>query len=831
MIRASLLFSFLTFIFGLIGCSSSTPPLNTSDFSKNDSSIIDTIPPTDLIPKVDAPECVKNEDCNGGICVEGSCCPTAEQVCGQVCCESGAICFANACVTPGSPCFVKEDCADDEYCEPSLGDNASTNSDAGLSDAGINDAGTSDASSGSVCLNPPPSEGRCLKLPEKCDDTNPQPGCLPSCEYHPSVKNLTVTTKWHWGEGTVKSFVNHVDVWSTPVVGRLTDTNCDGKVNQLDPPNIIFISGDAKGSQCAAGSVLQCNKGVLRVLDGASGQEIWSMDKVDPQSAGFTAMSIALGDITRDGHLEIVAVTGEAYVVIIDRTGTVIYTSDQPIPDAFNSGVIRNNFGWGGGLAIADMNGDGFAEIAYGRSVFTTKDNALTLLFTGTHGMGGAHGRSLSIFADLDGDGQEELVVGNAAYKYDGTDLWYNSTLYDGYPAVADFDGDGKPEVATIYSGNLRIVEGATGNLIVGPFALTGTKNGGPPTVADFDGDGKAEVGVAMADYYSVVDVELGATDPAQKLVELWHQINHDFSSSVTGSTVFDFEGDGKAEVIYNDECFLWVYDGTDGSVRFATPTTSFTATEASLVADVDGDGRAEMVMIANRASPTSWKCNIEPWITADPTRNRPAWVPPANYSAYSGITVFGDSENSWVGTRKIWNQHSYHVSNICDGRDDACQSSENTYGAIPRFKKPNWKVNWLNNFRQNVQGEGLFDAPDPTVSLRIACVSESQVEGVVRLYATLRNMGFALLPAGVEVGIYVQESGGDRLIYSEKSKTMLFPGQAIEIPYTTIPADNVLQTDTFIAKIIVDPQNPTFNECRPENNESDPTTNPCIIR
>ena len=69
-----------------------------------------------------------------------------------------------------------------------------------------------------------------------------------------------------------------------------------------------------------------------------------------------------------------------------------------------------------------------------------------------------------------------------------------------------------------------------------------------------------------------------------------WSTGNHDFSSSVTGSTVFDFEGDGIAEVIYNDECYMWVYDGPTGNVRFAAPTNSFTGTEASLVVDIDGN-------------------------------------------------------------------------------------------------------------------------------------------------------------------------------------------------------------------------------------------------
>jgi hypothetical protein len=57
--------------------------------------------------------------------------------------------------------------------------------------------------------------------------------------------------------------------------------------------------------------------------------------------------------------------------------------------------------------------------------------------------------------------------------------------------------------------------------------------------------------------------------------------------------------------------------------------------------------------------------------------------------------------------------------------------------------------VPWLNNFRQNVQDKGLFDAPDATVALRVDCATP------LELRATVRNLGLALLPAGVEVGFY----------------------------------------------------------------------------
>jgi hypothetical protein len=609
----------------ITACSDGTVPAPGDGGPRGDGDIGAVFPDAVIPPDSKGPACTKNEDCNGGVCLEGSCCASAEQVCGKLCCAVGKKCFANACVTPGKVCYSAGDCDPGQYCEPTLGPGGGGGGDGGVADAG---AGGADAgSSGQVCLKPPPAAGRCLDLPERCGAT-PTPGCLPACEFKPTPgKTLDAEQEWHWGASNVKQYKSYVDVWSTPVVGRLTDTNCDGKVNELDPPNIIVIAGDAKGSQCASAAVAPaCLEGVLRVLDGATGQEIWSLRKPGPGTNGFSAVTMALGDIDRDGHLEIIGVDSNAHIVIIDYTGKLQATSDKPIPEAIKADLtVNTGFGWGGGLALADMNGDGKVEVAYGRSLFTINaaGTKVTFVAEGTGGRGGGTTRALSSFSDVDGDGKQELLAGNTAYAYDGkkmVELWTNSGVGDGYTAVADFDADGKPEVALLIStgadkGSLAILEGKTGKTLAGPFLLPGTGNGGPPTIADFDGvlPKRPEVGVAKATFYSVTKVDLSAKKAADRLKVLWKQTNHDFSSSVTGSTVFDFEGDGAAEVIYNDECFIWVYDGKTGAVKFAHPTTSFTATEASLVADVDGDGRAEMVMVANRANPTNWKCNVAP--------------------------------------------------------------------------------------------------------------------------------------------------------------------------------------------------------------------------
>jgi hypothetical protein len=49
-----------------------------------------------------------------------------------------------------------------------------------------------------------------------------------------------------------------------------------------------------------------------------------------------------------------------------------------------------------------------------------------------------------------------------------------------------------------------------------------------------------------------------------------WSRSTQDLSSNVTGSSIFDFEADGRSEVVYGDECFVRVYDGQSGDVLFS---------------------------------------------------------------------------------------------------------------------------------------------------------------------------------------------------------------------------------------------------------------------
>jgi hypothetical protein len=290
--------------------------------------------------------------------------------------------------------------------------------------------------------------------------------------------------------------------------------------------------------------------------------------------------------------------------------------------------------------------------------------------------------------ADLDLDGVPELVAGPTAYRLVNGALsivWRREDRPDGYVAIGNFDSDPEPEIVVVACPPDQFSRGVcAGQGVVymlnhdgtdaevwsppthAPVPIPGRGQGGAPTIADVDGDGVPEIGVAGAVYFTMFN-----RDGTVR----WRSAISDRSSSSTGSTVFDFDGDGSVEVAYRDEQFLRVYRGSDGVLLAKVPIASSTWSEMPVVADVDNDGRADLVVVG------------DPFI---------------GNTGLTGVHVFQDVANQWTRTRRIWNQHSYHVTNVDED------------GRIPLVETPHWLVPGLNNFRLNafVPGES-GDAAD----------------------------------------------------------------------------------------------------------------------
>jgi hypothetical protein len=235
------------------------------------------------------------------------------------------------------------------------------------------------------------------------------------------------------------------------------------------------------------------------------------------------------------------------------------------------------------------------------------------------------------------------------------------------------------------------------------------------------------EVGVAGATMYTLFDP--GCAAPGGGCLARgvrWATPNDDESSSVTSSTVFDFNGDGASEVVYNDEERFMVLDGRTGRVVFQDWNPSQTRTEQAIVADADGDGRADIVfganMCANFAGDT---------------------IPAAERAAQRipGLEVWSSGDGSWVGARQTWNEHGYHIDNV--GED----------GVLPRPEPPSWRTH--NTFRLNRARERILLAPDLVASPEAARCTVDRVEVCV----TVTNRGDARVGM-VSVGVYDRAPG-----------------------------------------------------------------------
>ncbi|WP_106390433.1 FG-GAP repeat domain-containing protein [Enhygromyxa salina] len=731
------------------------------------------------------PDCADNLECPEGLCVEGMCC-AFELVCGGGCCAEGEVCLFDACVVPGEACTTADDCDEDEYCELGLGEPS---------------PGQGQPPPGLVCTQKLPPTGRCVGAPVVCTgEADDPPDCVEACEYMPTPGELNASLEWQWGHNA-PLFIK-TDVWATPMVARMYDANCDGELDANDPPNMVFVSGSANGTCCSCNNMNACRTGVLNLLDGRSGERIWANDSPEPDSSGWAGLSVALGDVDGDQRIDVVAMTGEGKIALVNANGEVTRISDLPVAD------ISSNFGWGGAISIADMDHDGHPEIAFGRSLFSTKDGVIKREWVGTEGKGGGTGREISHMVDVDGDGVMDLLAGNTVYDINGDVIWKQEAVPDGFTAVADFDKGGSAEIVLV-KGGLWVLDAKTGAIELGPIDIPfEDTRGGPPTIADFDGDGWPEIGIAGGNVYVVYDNDLSV---------LWQHPTQDTSSAVTGSSVFDFEGDGRAEVVYSDECFLRVFDGMTGELRFATPNTTFTATEMLVVADVDGDDSAEIVQVSNSGN---WTCDQPPWTLGDPDTGLPPWEPVSDSQPYyRGISVYGAADSSWVGTRTIWNQHAYSVTNVCSSGDSACDEP-NVYGAIPLLERVNWLLPWLNNFRQNVQDAGVYDAPNATVDLNVECSDP------MRIWVSVRNIGLASLPAGVTVE--VRRLDTQAVVGEVVTDQALFPGQIQGLELQTALGPD--QTLEFVGEVVVDPSDPTFVECKDDDNLSEPASAFCAV-
>ncbi|MEM9187985.1 MAG: FG-GAP-like repeat-containing protein [Myxococcota bacterium] len=723
---------------------------------------------------IDAPACT--EDCGDGTCINGTCCPAA-QTCGGACCAEMDLCSFNRCVPIGSECQSEDDCAAGEYCESLLGDTMR------------------------MCDGAPVINGRCLPRPPSCmDGVTPDPAnpdCIAECSFVPPAANFEVTELYSWGmfdgDGAPP---NATDIRNSPIVIQLDDDDCDGRVTGRDIPEIVFTTSETDGTDRAGDLV------VLSVDNGTLVEKWRIRDVTD------TWTYLAAGNIDGQPGNEIVACGNERQEVVAFHVNAMGQLEELWRGTGTESCLMP---------VIADLDQNGQPEVLAAGVALSGVDG--TTRFTFPESIG----RPIAMNVDGDANGQLEVIGNGRIFRLTGGSFTTianagTQTSAAWYPLAADLEPGGLPEIVAVdWSSHTLSVfryDGAAGvTMIRGPVDINGPLDptmcplrgdgtptngrihgGGPPTAADVNGDGIPDIATAGGVGYSVFDgaklVDLAASDAE---TFLWTERTDDCTSAQTGSSVFDFNGDGRSEVLYADQRFFRIYEGQgDGAggarVLFETCNTNGTILEMPIVADVDSDGQADIVVVSNARY---FSC------LADPTTRR------------SGLRVFGNDAGTWVRTRSVWNQHDYHITNI---EDD---------GTVPAREPDNYSTPGLNNFRTNRQPGNQFAATDATLTLSPSCENDPAV------LATVRNLGESVLPRGATVSLFEGTPAAPGASLGTQTTTVpLYPAQAEALRFPVPNRDLVNGQSPLFGEVQVPASIP---ECRSDNNTANALTGSCL--
>lgn len=418
---------------------------------------------------------------------------------------------------------------------------------------------------------------------------------------------------------------------TSEVIFRVPSPDPNGWASQGHTPAVGDIDGDGRPEIILSGFFRNPlfafnNDGTLK----------WALD--NRAALDTNASNPVLADLDGDGQSEILH-----GIAVVNADGTLRWRSLQ---------LPNYEGGLGGGRQVADLDLDGTPEIIAGASALDKESNNIWSW------------RTLFNPATRDWTATGTLDRGATTVSFVS-----NFNLTDAWTAVANLDDDPNPEIITIsdnsnsgiastISRTMWIFEHdgrLKGGSPIGLFQDVVNETFfvlGPPTVADFNGDGQPEIAVATNKVWPIFPQT--AVDQTEIMMSVYRSDGslmwrrnliaargHD--NGQWPASAFDFDGDGAAELVYLDTQKLYILNGRDGATLFEmaiTRTNDTPAVRYPTIADVDNDGNAEIIV---------------------PTVNSPgAGVPLRN-----GVLVLGDVKGNWRNARRVWNQWHYNVTNV----------------------------------------------------------------------------------------------------------------------------------------------------------------------
>ena len=304
-------------------------------------------------------------------------------------------------------------------------------------------------------------------------------------------------------------------------------------------------------------------------------------------------------------------------------------------------------------LTVAgDLNGDGKPDLAVvvpgtAVSVFldTTASDATTPTFAPKVDFAAGQGAGNIAIADLNGDGEPDLAVVNACSNAqpscsNAISVFLNTTAtnattpsfaakvdfptapangYGASVAIADLNGDGKPDLAYSNGSANRVsvflnttpIGATTPSFASNVDFTTGTGTGTTAAIADLNGDGKPDLVVANGSS-NTISVLLNTTSTGAAVPSFSAKVDFTTGTSPFQVAIGDFNGDGKPDlavldygantvsVFLNKTAVLATTPSFAAKVDFSTGASPF----SSALGDFNGDGKPDLA-VANFSSNT----------------------------------------------------------------------------------------------------------------------------------------------------------------------------------------------------------------------------------
>lgn len=347
--------------------------------------------------------------------------------------------------------------------------------------------------------------------------------------------------------------------------------------------------------------------------------------KRGPATGGETK-KIIIQDMDGDGRPDLVYHNNSSGGISILKHNTVT----QTLGFSAYIDVINGLWGVAVTMTVGDVNGDGKPDIivSYGTQVYVYRNTsvpngisfAAPVAFLST-----IESRGVTI-ADMDGDARADIIVTGSDFNLSNPsvsiyrNIGFGDSLEFAAPVnfdpgillygihVADFDGDGKPDVAGNSASNTGVVSvlrntSTTGTISLAPYMHIPTGNATfEMAIADFNGDNKPDIVASNyydSSFYIVKNNSIsGNLAFAAAVPTLLHKaINH----IITGQ----LDGDGKPDIVVVDEInkqlCLFRNTSTAATISFAAsvnlqPKLTFNFIRQTYIGDLDGDQKPDIV-------------------------------------------------------------------------------------------------------------------------------------------------------------------------------------------------------------------------------------------